>query len=179
MHRIDGTLTRWQDDRGFGFIAPAQGGSEVFVHVSAFPRDGRRPRVGERLSFEVEVDERGRKRAVRVVCPERPAAPTRRTAERRPPRAGGILRKLGWLPVAIALVYGYGQYQGQGGTPSRSAAAERAAAPTPAFRCDGRTHCSQMTSCAEATYFLQNCPGTQMDGNGDGVPCEQQWCRGR
>jgi hypothetical protein len=45
------------------------------------------------------------------------------------------------------------------------------------FRCDGRTHCSQMTSCAEATYFLTNCPGTKMDGNNDGVPCEKQWCR--
>lgn len=44
------------------------------------------------------------------------------------------------------------------------------------FRCDGRLHCSQMSSCEEATYFLRNCPGTQMDGDGDGVPCEQQWC---
>jgi hypothetical protein len=43
-------------------------------------------------------------------------------------------------------------------------------------RCDGRTHCSQMTSCEEATFFLKNCPNTKMDGNNDGVPCEQQWC---
>ena len=46
----------------------------------------------------------------------------------------------------------------------------------PSFTCDGRTHCSQMTSCAEATYFLQNCPGTKMDGDNDGVACESQWC---
>ena len=46
-----------------------------------------------------------------------------------------------------------------------------------AYSCDGRTHCSQMRSCEEATYFLKNCPGTKMDGNYDGVPCEQQWCR--
>ncbi|MDO6388451.1 excalibur calcium-binding domain-containing protein [Uliginosibacterium sp. 31-12] len=45
------------------------------------------------------------------------------------------------------------------------------------FTCDGRTHCSQMTSCEEATFFLKNCPNTKMDGNHDGVPCEQQWCR--
>jgi hypothetical protein len=44
------------------------------------------------------------------------------------------------------------------------------------FNCDGRTHCSQMTSCEEATYFLRNCPGVEMDGNGDGEPCETQWC---
>jgi len=44
------------------------------------------------------------------------------------------------------------------------------------YHCDGRTRCSQMTSCDEATYFLQHCPGTVMDGDGDGVPCEGQWC---
>ncbi len=46
-----------------------------------------------------------------------------------------------------------------------------------AYRCDGRVHCSQMTSCAEATFFLRNCPGTKMDGDGNGIPCERQWCR--
>lgn len=46
----------------------------------------------------------------------------------------------------------------------------------PSFTCDGRQHCSQMTSCAEATYFSNNCPNTKMDGNHDGIPCEQQWC---
>lgn len=45
------------------------------------------------------------------------------------------------------------------------------------FKCDGRTHCSQMTSCEEATFFLENCPGVKMDGDGDRVPCEKQWCR--
>ena len=58
--------------------------------------------------------------------------------------------------------------------PSRSPTA--APTETVSFRCDGRTHCSQMTSCAEATFFLRNCPGVKMDGNNDGEPCEQQWC---
>lgn len=44
------------------------------------------------------------------------------------------------------------------------------------FRCDGRLHCSQMTSCEEATWFLKNCPGTKMDGDHDGIPCEEQYC---
>lgn len=46
----------------------------------------------------------------------------------------------------------------------------------PSFACDSRKHCSQMTSCAEATYFIQHCPNTKMDGNNDGIPCEKQWC---
>ena len=37
-------------------------------------------------------------------------------------------------------------------------------------QCDGRQHCSQMTSCEEATWFLQHCPNTKMDGEGDGIP---------
>lgn len=45
------------------------------------------------------------------------------------------------------------------------------------YTCDGRTYCSQMTSCEEATFFINNCPNTKMDGNSDGVPCESQWCR--
>jgi hypothetical protein len=47
------------------------------------------------------------------------------------------------------------------------------------FTCDGRTRCSQMTSCDEAMYFLENCPGVKMDGEGDGIPCEGQWCGSR
>lgn len=65
---------------------------------------------------------------------------------------------------------------------TQPAALSSVAPPAPAqptaslFKCDGRTYCSQMTSCAEATYFLKNCPGVKMDGDNDGIPCEQQWC---
>lgn len=43
------------------------------------------------------------------------------------------------------------------------------------FKCDGRTYCSQMTSLAEAEFFLQHCPNTKMDGDRDGNPCERQF----
>ncbi len=49
--------------------------------------------------------------------------------------------------------------------------------PQPAgFRCDGRQYCSQMTSRAEAKYFLAHCPGVKMDGDKNGILCEQPWC---
>jgi Excalibur calcium-binding domain len=57
-----------------------------------------------------------------------------------------------------------------------------ASAPVSSFRCDGRKYCSQMTSCSEAKFFLNNCPGVKMDGSrggsgsGNGIPCERQWC---
>ncbi|MCI2963155.1 excalibur calcium-binding domain-containing protein [Shewanella sp. N2AIL] len=51
------------------------------------------------------------------------------------------------------------------------------ATATPSFQCEaGKTHCSHMSSCDEATFYIQNCPNTQMDGDGDGIPCERQWC---
>jgi len=64
--RHTGTLRTWHDDRGFGFIAPTQGGREVFVHRSAFGSQGARPVVNERLSYELVTDDRGRPRAQQV-----------------------------------------------------------------------------------------------------------------
>ena len=45
------------------------------------------------------------------------------------------------------------------------------------FKCDGRQHCSQMGSYEEAVFFLRNCPSTKMDGDNDGIPCEDQFGR--
>jgi len=78
--------------------------------------------------------------------------------------------------------YGYSQYQRRASAavealPEVAAPAAPRAAPENRFTCDGRIYCSQMTSCAEATFFLRYCPGTKMDGNNDGVPCEKQWCK--
>nr|WP_294867276.1 excalibur calcium-binding domain-containing protein [uncultured Pseudogulbenkiania sp.] len=83
---------------------------------------------------------------------------------------------------------GYGKYQAYtlaNGTVAEAEAGEpgpdgslwkKPSTAASRFTCDGRIYCSQMTSCEEATYFLKNCPGVKMDGNHDGVPCEQQWC---
>ncbi len=58
----------------------------------------------------------------------------------------------------------------------RDGASHAAGAARAPSRCDGREHCSQMQSCAEAKYFIQHCPNTKMDGDNDGVPCEEPWC---
>jgi uncharacterized membrane protein YsdA (DUF1294 family)/cold shock CspA family protein len=73
--RLDGNLKTWNDDRGFGFIEPAQGGQEIFVHIKAFPGGTGRPVVGQALTFEVEVGPTGKKRAHSVQYPVRSRMP--------------------------------------------------------------------------------------------------------
>ena len=40
------------------------------------------------------------------------------------------------------------------------------------FTCSGKRFCRQMTSCAEAHFYLRQCGVSSLDGNGDGEPCE-------
>ena len=176
--RIDGTLAKWNDDRGFGFIAPAHGDSEVFVHISTFPRDGQRPKVGERLSFEIETDDSGKKRATHLVCLDRQVRQTTPQSTRpyRQENRSTAGRFIQLAVVVVLIAYGYVEYSRPAAPRSAVAAQPIEQTPSLVFQCDGRTHCSQMTSCAEATFFLKNCPNVKMDGNYDGIPCEQQWC---
>lgn len=51
--------------------------------------------------------------------------------------------------------------------------ASTASKPAQIFSCDGRVYCTEMTSREEAEFFIRNCPGTKMDGDSDGVPCER------
>jgi cold shock protein len=58
-----GTVKFFNTQKGFGFIKPADGGADVFVHISAVQRAGMQTlNEGQRLSYEV-VEERGKKAA--------------------------------------------------------------------------------------------------------------------
>jgi cold shock CspA family protein len=59
--RFTGKVKSWNDDRGFDFIAPTEGGQDIFVHVSECPKDGR-PELQEMLTFEVALNAEGRRR---------------------------------------------------------------------------------------------------------------------
>ncbi|MES9852422.1 MAG: cold shock domain-containing protein [Candidatus Thiodiazotropha sp. L084R] len=38
-----GKISSWNDDKGFGFIVPLDGGNRTFVHIKAFANRARRP----------------------------------------------------------------------------------------------------------------------------------------
>jgi cold shock CspA family protein len=80
--RYEGTLKKWNDQRGFGFIAPSDGAPDIFVHITAFPHDGYLPTQGEVLTFEVEPDRNGKPSAVRVQRTGDPASVVAKAAGR-------------------------------------------------------------------------------------------------
>lgn len=87
-----------------------------------------------------------------------------------------------WALLLFAIWKGYAYFADrpvQEFAPARVAAgaveaiaAERPTPPDAGFQCDGRVHCSQMASRAEAEFFVEHCPSTKMDGDHDGEPCE-------
>lgn len=187
--RFEGNIKSWNDAKGFGFLAPTQGGQDIFIHVSSLPRGTGTARVGQAFTFEVELNRDGKKRAVKVAHVGQPLPAPNRARSGQSSRASPFASVVGVLLVAVLAVAMYGKVSGffaraSGAGPAQAQSVEQpaqietAASVPPSFRCDGRVYCSQMTSCAEARYFLKSCPGVKMDGNGDGVPCEQQWCTG-
>ena len=234
--RIEGKIIKWKEDRGFGFLAADQDGAEVFAHITAFPRTGTPPAVGERISFEVELEASGKKRATNVLYLARSAAPSairNRSVGRRQAAASSSpwRRMIVWLLLGLALAaVAYkvllprvapmwqpaSEQSAVDAAPTAVGQVHRFIAPvderavssdsdmkaelqafeemreadepivpapkavvreqTSSYQCDGRQHCSQMRSCDEAKFFLRNCPDTKMDGDHDGIPCEEQWC---
>lgn len=57
-----GTVKWFNAQKGFGFIAPDDGGSDAFVHISAVERAGLSElREGQKLGFELVSDQRNGK----------------------------------------------------------------------------------------------------------------------
>ncbi|GLK82652.1 MULTISPECIES: cold-shock protein [Ancylobacter] len=62
MSTQTGTVKWFNDQKGYGFIQPDNGGKDVFVHISAVQRSGLQGlRDGEKLSFELQTDQRSGK----------------------------------------------------------------------------------------------------------------------
>lgn len=62
-----GKVKFFNTQKGFGFIAPEDGGSDAFVHISAVEKAGMNSLVqDQRVSYELETDQRGRTSAVNI-----------------------------------------------------------------------------------------------------------------
>lgn len=100
--RTTGTLVTWNDERGFGFIAPQGDGPQVFVHISGFPPGAVRPVEGQSVSYGIERMRDGRTKAV-AVRPARMLGIGRPGGARLPVRIGTLsyLAIAAFLPVYI------------------------------------------------------------------------------
>ena len=79
-----GTIKFFNSAKGFGFIAPDDGGTDIFVHVSAVERSGLSGlNEGDQVTFEVERDKRSGKVAATDLTVTGHAPPSAR-----PPRPG-------------------------------------------------------------------------------------------
>lgn len=94
--RHQGRIAKWNDERGFGFIFPSEGGDSVFVHISSLPRSDLRPSVNEGVSYTLAFDSHGRPQAndVRFIVDPRSASPMRQ-----------ILRSGIAVPIAFAMSF--------------------------------------------------------------------------
>lgn len=64
---ITGTVKFFNSDKGYGFIAPDNGGGDAFVHISAVERAGMATlNQDQRVSYELEQDKRGKMAAVNL-----------------------------------------------------------------------------------------------------------------
>lgn len=60
-----GTVKWFNTDKGYGFIAPENGGTDVFVHISAVERAGLQSlKDGQKLSYEMETGRNGKTSAI-------------------------------------------------------------------------------------------------------------------
>jgi uncharacterized membrane protein YsdA (DUF1294 family)/cold shock CspA family protein len=93
--RLQGKITKWDDDRGFGFISWHGDGNTVFFHIKAFLERSRRPEVGDIVTYEITSGDNGKDKAVKV----RLAKQTR--VARKPVRK----TQTSSLPVVFTLVF--------------------------------------------------------------------------
>jgi uncharacterized membrane protein YsdA (DUF1294 family)/cold shock CspA family protein len=110
--RSQGTVVRWDDARGFGFIRSTKGGQDIFFHVRDFrSASGQAPRIGLDVGFEqIEVGGKGPRAMavhaagthVQAAAKPEPSAKARRTS----PRSSAAGPSSGaWLVLPLMAAY--------------------------------------------------------------------------
>ena len=99
--RDKGKLVTWNDDKGYGFIAPFSGAAQVFIHVKGFKNRSRRPELNDVVTYTLSRDSKGRPRAINAIL----AGATRRPQAERRGSAPAILVAALFLSAVAAAVF--------------------------------------------------------------------------
>ena len=186
---MKGKLKHWNEEKGFGFIGLEHQSKDIFIHISSLKKMSRRPLNGDIIIFEIHIDSNGKKRAVN--CQIQGVAKKTQHKNRYKKQENNHKSLLYFVIFLIITVFIYMNYAKNLNFNSSSLQIPLSlnssvvdlkekidSISTNSYTCErGKIYCSQMSSCREAKFYLRNCPGTRMDGNHDGVPCESQWCR--
>jgi cold shock CspA family protein len=202
---LTGILVRWNDEKGFGFIRKESDKQDVFIHISALAHMSRRPVVGDVIFFDFETEANGKLRVTnakiegvpRIDKPQqswsltpihhnsnpKPKATVPRTQRtynnhntRYQNERRGFFSKVAPLFIVVLAFFAYQKFSYYQKDNAPIPVISPIDKPKSVFKCTGKAHCSEMSSCEEATFYIQNCPNTKMDGDNDGIPCENQWC---
>jgi cold shock CspA family protein len=106
--RYQGKITVWKDDKGFGFVTMNATGEKAFVHIKSFSNRSRRPVEGDKITYELIVDENNRMRAENTRFVGEKAAGAR--PSKPVSNQGSLMKKL--LVLAMALSVGYLLFNG-------------------------------------------------------------------
>jgi cold shock CspA family protein len=190
-----GTLVRWLDDKGYGFIKQDNGEQDIFIHISALKSMSRKPVIGDVIHYQNGFDKSGKTCAINariegvsqaftlVPFEERKISKTS-VIKVKPYRASANFSKpqkrFNLIPIIlvigiVALAYKEISKRHDFTVPVDTLPIEyQPVVDTQRFQCQGKVHCSEMNSYEEAVFYLRNCPNTKMDGDHDGIPCERQ-----
>ena len=190
-------------ERSTGPKPEAGNNQDVFIHISALKHMARKPMVGDEIVFHRENQPDGKVKAIKasiegVAVIANTTRTNSQTAKyqqnsqyhrKESYRSSPVLGRLIMLIILLGVgIFAYKQYEKMTATPvlTNEDVEQMKWTPTvskpssinqrPQFRCEtGKIHCSQMRSYEEATFYNRNCPGTKMDGDHDGIPCERQF----
>jgi len=90
--RSKGKIAVWKDEKGYGFIEPADSGPRVFIHIKALSSRSGRPEVGDLVTYSVTKDTQGRTCAETAVLASGKAS-------------GRAARKSGALTITVAVLF--------------------------------------------------------------------------
>lgn len=183
-------VSSWNAEKGYGFAIA--NGKKYFVHKSALGPISRNPQVGDTIVVTQFLET---PKGARISSGVLEGVPLRQVVHDRNTYVPGYYRKrklkyalvLLVLSIPIMLLskcmmlstnnndepINYNSVQ----TIPEASNFQGSSVNEPSYHCDGRIYCSQMNSYEEALFFLKNCPGAKMDGDGDGIPCERQFGR--
>ncbi len=182
-----GIISKWNDEKGFGFIAPDSGKQEIFFHISAFSDRSNRPKSGDRVFFDVTIEnaEKIKAKYVGFIVNRSDSKsqnktitePTSWNSNSRSSPYRKARKKVGnyvlFLILPVVVIFAFCKHSSNSSNNDKSIQIENQSEQN--FTCAGKRHCGQMTSKKEAQFYLENCPHDEMDGDKDGSACEQQF----